>query len=168
MPDPGAQRIHAGQNRDARHRLRQGQPGPDSPDGIILVSLRIAEIREHAVAHVLRHEAAELGDRSGAGFMIGAEDWAVLFGIESVCEGCRSDEIAEHHRQLPPLRFCAGVGGMGWRAIEACNGVQELAAMADGMNAEFLQIVRGEPRQGVGIHGIVAEGLFILRQSKAS
>jgi hypothetical protein len=35
--------------------------------------------------------------------------------------------------------------------------------MADCMDAEFLQVFASEPRQGVGIHGIVAESLFILR-----
>ena len=44
----------------------QLQPRPHRPLGIVLVRLRIAEVDQHAVAHVLRHEAAEalhgLGD----------------------------------------------------------------------------------------------------------
>jgi hypothetical protein len=56
---------------------------------------------------------------------------------------------------------------MGRRAVEAGDGVQEPAAMADGMDADLLQIMGGEPRQSAGIHGIVAESLFILGQSEA-
>ena len=42
----------------------QLQPRPYRPLGIVLMGLRIAEIHEHAVAHVLRHEPAEAAARS--------------------------------------------------------------------------------------------------------
>jgi hypothetical protein len=47
------------------------------------------------------------------------------------------------------------------------NGVQELPAVADGMNAEFLQVIATKSRQDFCIHGIVAERLLVLHQSEA-
>ena len=45
-----------------RFKLRRGlddrEPGPDRALGVMLVRLRIAEIGEHAVAHVFGDEAA--------------------------------------------------------------------------------------------------------------
>ena len=41
------------------HRLDERQPGAHRALGIVLVRLRIAEIDEDAVAHVLGDEAAE-------------------------------------------------------------------------------------------------------------
>ena len=38
------------------------QPGPDRQLGIVLIRLRIAEIDQHAVAHVLGDKAGEPGD----------------------------------------------------------------------------------------------------------
>ena len=48
------------------HSFDQLQPGPHRPLGVVLMGLRIAEIDQHAVAHVFRDEPAEalhgLGD----------------------------------------------------------------------------------------------------------
>ena len=38
-------------------RLDQLQPRPHRPLGVVLVGLRIAEVHQHAVAHVFRYEA---------------------------------------------------------------------------------------------------------------
>ena len=54
--DTGLQRS-AGLQRT--HRCDQLQPRPHRPLGVVLMRLRIAEVDEHAVAHVLRHEPAE-------------------------------------------------------------------------------------------------------------
>jgi hypothetical protein len=76
-----APQIHAGRNRDAGHLLRQDQPGPKGPDGIVFTGPRKAEIHEHPVAHVLHHDASERGGGSGADIMIGVEDGAVFLGM---------------------------------------------------------------------------------------
>jgi hypothetical protein len=44
-------------------RFDERQPRPDRSLGIVLVRLRIAELDQHPIAHVLGHEAVEPGDR---------------------------------------------------------------------------------------------------------
>ena len=46
-------------------------PASHRPLGVVLVGLRIAEIDEDAIAHVLRHEAAEALHGLGDAFLIG-------------------------------------------------------------------------------------------------
>jgi hypothetical protein len=41
------------------HRFDQFQPRPYRPLGVVLVGLRIPEVHEDPIAHVLRHEATE-------------------------------------------------------------------------------------------------------------
>ena len=57
-----------------RHRLDQRKPGQHRALGVVLVGLGIAEISQHAVAHVFGDEAAGLANRLGAASMIGADD----------------------------------------------------------------------------------------------
>jgi hypothetical protein len=66
--------------------------------------LRVAEIDEHAVSHVFGDIAAEAGDGVGDGAMISADDLAQILGIEPRRERGRADQVAEHHRELTPLR----------------------------------------------------------------
>jgi len=63
--------------------------------------LRIAEINENAVAHVPGDEAIEPGDDFANGVVICADDLTQILGIEPSRELGRTDQIAEHHRQLP-------------------------------------------------------------------
>jgi hypothetical protein len=70
--------------------------------------LRVAEVRKHAVAHVLRHEPARLGDLLGAAAVIGADDFAHVLGVETSGERGRADEVAEHHRELAALGGASG------------------------------------------------------------
>src|SRR5215472_7510802 len=69
---------------------------------------RIAEIDENTVAHVFRDKAVERVDSVGDHATIGGDDLTQIFGIEPRGELCRSDQVAEHYRQLPPL------GGVGY------------------------------------------------------
>ena len=84
---PGAYQIadhhHAGANANAdlerlnaaqlANRLDERQSGPHRTLSVVLMRLRIAEIDEHAVAHVFRHEPAEAGDGLGDTFVISAD-----------------------------------------------------------------------------------------------
>jgi hypothetical protein len=90
---------------EATDNVDQAQPRPDRPLGIILVRSRVAEIDQHTVAHVLGDKPIEPGDDLGDGAMIRADDLAQILGIEPGRERGRADEIAEHHCELPPLRF---------------------------------------------------------------
>ena len=56
-PDPHVQ-GRAGRGDELRRRLDDGEPGPHGALGVMLVRLGIAEIGEHAVAHVFGDEAA--------------------------------------------------------------------------------------------------------------
>jgi hypothetical protein len=65
--------------------------------------LRVAEIGEHAVAHILRNKAARALDQLGAAMVISTDDLAHVLGVEPRGKRSRANQIAEHHRQLPPL-----------------------------------------------------------------
>jgi hypothetical protein len=79
--------------------------------GVVLVGAWIAEINQHAVAHVLRDKAIEPGDDLGDGAVIGADDFAQILGVEPRREPRRPHKIAEHNRKLTAL--CVDVPGSG-------------------------------------------------------
>ena len=58
---------------ELRHRLDEGKPSTNRALRIMLVSLRITEVRENAVAHVLGNEAAIAFDHFRAAAVIGGE-----------------------------------------------------------------------------------------------
>jgi hypothetical protein len=68
------------------------------------VGFRISEIDQNPVAHVFRDEAVEGADHFGGALMIGGDDLAQVFRIESRRQRRRADQIAEHHGELPPFR----------------------------------------------------------------
>ena len=53
--------------------LDHRQPGAHRALGVVLMRLRIAEIDQHAIAHVLGDKAGEAADRVGDGAVIGAD-----------------------------------------------------------------------------------------------
>jgi hypothetical protein len=77
--------------------------------GVVLVGLGVAKVSEHAIAQILRHEAAETACGFSDAFMIGRDEFAQVFRIHPSGECCRADQIAKHHRDLPP--FDPGLGG---------------------------------------------------------
>ena len=85
------------------HRRFYLQPGPHRPLGVVLMRPRIAEIGQHPVAHEFGDKAVIARDDAGNGVLIGADLLAQFLGVEPHRQGRRADEIAEHHRQLPPL-----------------------------------------------------------------
>src|SRR5262249_38704035 len=86
-----------------RHRRFYLQPGPHRALGVVLMRPRIAEIDQHPIALELGDKAIIARDDTGNGVLIGAELLAQFLGVEPHRQGRRADEIAEHHRQLPPL-----------------------------------------------------------------
>src|SRR5262249_9819021 len=72
---------HTGRRREPRYCLDEGETGADGSLGVMLVCMRIAEIREHAVAHVLRDKAAIPVDHLRAAAMIGTDDSTQVLGI---------------------------------------------------------------------------------------
>ena len=102
--DPGLER-RAGARRqgaDGAHRL---EARAHRPLGLALVRPGLAEVGQHAVAHELGDVALEADDRAGTGVLVGADDLAQVLRVEAARELRRADQVAEQHRQLPPLGF---------------------------------------------------------------
>lgn len=78
--DPHTQRLLCGEPAD---RIDHAKTGAGRAFGIVLMRLRIAEINEHAVAHILGDKAAKAADGVGHTAMIGADDLAQILGIEA-------------------------------------------------------------------------------------
>ena len=72
---------------------------------------RVTEIDQHAVAHVFGDKAAKAADGVGDAAVVGADDLAQILGIEARRQRRRTDQIAEHQRQLPPLSLRRGRRG---------------------------------------------------------
>ena len=88
---------------ELRDRVEDREARACSTFGVVVVRLGTAEICHHAVAKVLRDMAAEALDRLRRRAMVLANDLAPFFGIELAGDLGRADEIAEQHRQMPPL-----------------------------------------------------------------
>ena len=67
----------------ATYSSDQLQPCAHGPLCVVLVGLRIAEVDQHAVAHVLRNEAAEALHGLGDALLIGRNDLAEVFGVHA-------------------------------------------------------------------------------------
>ena len=98
----------AGFDIEAADRVDCAQPCSHRPLGVVLMRLRIAEIDQHAVAHVPGNEAVEPRDHLGDRTMICRDHLTQILGVQPRREWGRADQVAEHHGQLPAL-------GVGWR-----------------------------------------------------
>ena len=142
--------------------------------------LWVAEINEHAVAHVSGDEAIEFGDDFGNGAVIGADDLTQIFGIEPRGELGRADQIAEHHCQLAAFRLfgakrprrCRGrrrIGrGRGSNPAQSGNCSEQFAAVAPEHNPEVLQVLCREFGQYLPIDLVVAERGFVPFETQAA
>ena len=101
---PHAQRFRCCQRVDC---VDDGEPRSHRPFGVVLMRLRIAEIDQHPVTHVLGDKAGVLADGVGDTAVIGADQFPQILWIKPCRECRRADEIGKHHRQLAPF----GVGG---------------------------------------------------------
>jgi hypothetical protein len=113
----------------------------------VFVGPRIAKIGEHTVAHVFGDKPAGALDDRGDAAMVRTDHFAQLLGIEPRRQCCRTRQVAEYHRQLPAFglrrgrragllpRLFASSQRSGPLA-QCCNGFQELAAIADGDDAD--------------------------------
>jgi hypothetical protein len=106
------------------------QSRPDRPLGIVFMRSRVTEIDQNPVAHVFGDKAIEASDDIGDGAVISGNNLAQILGVEPRRELGRTDQIAEHHRQLPSLctRRHRAVGGVcgAWyrpRTTVVCSGL---------------------------------------------
>jgi hypothetical protein len=87
-----------------RGELAQDLPaGPHRPLRVVLVGLRVAEVHQQPVPQVLGHVSLVALDRLRSARVVGLHDAAVDLRLELLPERARAYEIAEHHREMPPL-----------------------------------------------------------------
>ena len=171
-PDPHLQWLTGG-GVEPRHRPDQRQTGAHRPLGVVLVGARIAEINEHSVSHVFRDKsAATLDDRSDAA-VIGADHRAQILRVEPRRQCRRADQIAEQHRQLPPLglRLHPPLPRLRGRAREGAaqrrDRLQELPARPD-RQPQRREIRLGQLRQHLDVDLILAERRLVALEPQSA
>ena len=112
--DPGRERL-TGERLQSCQRMDDREPGPDRSLGLVLVRPRPAEVRQHAIAHVLGDETVEARDHLDHALLICREHLPHVFRIEARRKLGGADEIAEHHRELPALGGRCRCRGRAWR-----------------------------------------------------
>ena len=147
--DPALQRCRGRKRCDGRDEFQRRQ---HRPLRIILVGLRITEIHEHPVAHVLRYKAAKALDGLSHALLIGGNDFTEVFRIHARRERRGTDQVREHHRDLAALggvlravsRRRGSFGRRCFRRLGAQqrNGIEKLPAVPDSADAEVLEILR--------------------------
>ena len=68
---------------EAAYRSDQLQPSAHGSLCVVLMCLRIAEVHEHPVTHVLRNEAAEATRGLRDALLIGRNDFAKVFRVHA-------------------------------------------------------------------------------------
>ena len=91
--DPGLQRG-PGRRGQPAHRRHELEAGPHRPLGVVLVRRRVAEVGQHAVAHVLGDEAAEAFHVRRDAAVVGADHLAQILGAEAADTGSEADPQA--------------------------------------------------------------------------
>jgi hypothetical protein len=104
----------------------------------MLVRMRIAEIREHAVAHVLGNKTAVALDHFRATTMISADDYPQALGIEPSRQRRRAHQIAKHHRELTAF------SGVVWFRFDLGGGLRR-GRTAPATSAIAASILRRRP-----------------------
>jgi hypothetical protein len=191
LPDQVANHYEAGRNAHAgrqrraigpqsSHSADQLQAGVDRTLGIALMGPRPAEINERMIACVSGEVPVPTLDHPSAALLIGVDHPAHILGIEPRQKRRRPYQITEQHRQLAPLGFGSDEHSrllrfriaVGWlyrpRALlraQRSDRFEELLAVAE-RDAEFFQIGFGQVRQDISVNIIVAERLFVPRQSQ--
>jgi len=154
---------------EAGHSIDHAQPGPDRALRIILMRLRVAEINQHAVAHVFGDKAVKPCDGPRDGAVISGNDLAVILGIEPRRQLSRPHEIAEHHRQLPTFsRWCSR--SLRRRnidiAVQCGDRIEQFSTVASEHYAQILEILLRELGQRLPIDLVVAEGGLVALETQ--
>ena len=161
MPIRTFQRLLYGEPAD---RVDDREPGARRALGVVLMRFRIAEIDQHAVAHILGDKAGKAGDRVGDAAMIRANDLAQILGIEARRQRSRADQIAEHQGQLAPLGRAEHIPRYRRRcsrnrtAAQRGDRRQQPAPITDRRDADLFQIVCVQVPQHVPIDRVFREG----------
>jgi hypothetical protein len=153
-----------------QHPIDQRQPASRSALGVVLVRLRIAEIHQHAVAHVAGDKPAKALDNLCDAAMVGADDPAQILGIEPRRQGRRADQIAEHYGQLPAFsvrsHWCLGRGRR--RGAEGLDGVEQAPTVPDQDNTEVFQVLGGQVSQHRAVDRVLSKRGLVLGKAEAA
>ena len=144
--------------RHGAHGLDNVQRGPHRPFRIVLVRLGPAEIGHQPVAEILRHMTAKALDDLARRLLIRLHQRAQILRIEPFGQCRRAHQIAEHHRNLPPLRL----SGLCWHRRRLLGGLQHQLAVAHGQ-AEILEaaVVKIADQRRCDVLGLEGFGMLV-------
>ena len=111
-------------------------------------------------------------DLAGDSVLVGAQQRAHVFGIEPLCQGCRADQIDEHHRELTALGgggHCRDSAGglpslLGWLISQLADRPKQQLARPE-RQAELLQVGLGELRQHFDGDLVLGKDIDILAEA---
>ena len=136
--------------------------------------LRPAEIGEHAVAHEFGDVALEPRDLARDRVLIEPDDLAHVLGIEpgatALSSPTRSTNITVSWRRsasgcLAALTGVADEGATRPPIVQACDRLQQLLAVTERGDANFLEIVTGQPAQQLAVDIVGTEQIDILGET---
>src|SRR5262249_32357245 len=157
------------------HRRDQLQPGTHRPLGIVLMSLGVATVDKHAVAHIPRHKTAEAAYGFSGAFLIGRNDLAQVLWVHAGGKRRRADQVGEHHCDLPSL---GSIRGWASRRDDRCetdractrskrtNNFQELETSTK-RQTHLAEMILREIVQDVGVDRVLAQYRLILFEAKS-
>jgi hypothetical protein len=131
----------------------QLQPRAHGSLGFVFVSLGVAEVDQHAIAHVFGHEPSQALHGLCYALLIGRNDLAKILRVHSRRECRRADEVREHDCDLATLGPVLGSNARSSRhggfvsggrlgcpiGAQSSDSTEELKAMPDCCDAKLLQ-----------------------------
>jgi hypothetical protein len=153
-----------------RHGIDERERGAHRLLGIVLQRARIADVGEHAVAHVAGDHSVVAADHLAHPGAVGCGYALHVLRLQPCHETTRADEIAEHHRQLPSLglvarsRLCRRRGRRERGRVERRDGAPHLAAMLR-QDAELREVAVSQIADGRELDGALGEAFPVLPQA---
>ena len=90
--------------------LKDPQPGPHRPLGVIFVRQGVAEVDQEPIAEVLGDMPLEAGDHLGADLLIGTDHLTEVFGIKLPGQHRGVHQVTKQHGELAALGVSATQG----------------------------------------------------------
>src|SRR5579859_2183257 len=144
------------------HGRDQCQPDGYRALSVVFIRPWIAEICEHAVAHVSGNEPARFLDLLGTAAVVRTNDLPQVLRVEPCRKRRGANKISEHNRDLPSLGLHPGSRSV---LVEPRNRAQYLPAMAE-RDTDFFEILVRQIAQNAWINVVVGETLRVLHQAK--
>ena len=87
------------------HGIHNPQSCAHGPVRIVFVGLRVAKVDEKSITQILCYVAFKAMNHVSRRFLVGAHNFAKVFGVEPSGQVGRFNQIAKHHGQLTPFRL---------------------------------------------------------------